>query len=96
MAEYAELLTAEQVVRVHEATLDAHARAMAYVRELLPQDNSARFSTDLDAEIRQKFPDLVAGDSRPPAGWKSPLPTSRSVRRRRTGRGRIRRHREGS
>jgi trimethylamine--corrinoid protein Co-methyltransferase len=47
--------------------LDAHARAMRYVWEILSADNPAVFSADVDAAIRATFEGLVAGDSRPPS-----------------------------
>jgi len=43
--------------------LDAHARAMRRVREILTRDNPAVFSPDVDARIRAEFEGLVAGDA---------------------------------
>lgn len=51
-------------------SLDAHARAMLRVREILSADNEAAFSPDVDAEIRATFEGLVAGDSQPPPSWR--------------------------
>jgi trimethylamine--corrinoid protein Co-methyltransferase len=44
--------------------LDAGARALRRVREILTRDNPAVFSPDLDTRIRVRFADLVAGDAR--------------------------------
>ena len=46
-----------------KGSLDAHARAMLRVREILRRDNPAFFSPDVDARIRAEFADLVAGDA---------------------------------
>jgi trimethylamine--corrinoid protein Co-methyltransferase len=46
-----------------KGALDAHARAMRRVREILTRDNPAVFSPDVDARIRAEFEDLVAGDA---------------------------------
>jgi trimethylamine--corrinoid protein Co-methyltransferase len=54
--------------------LDAQARAMQRVKEILSRDNSAAFSADLDARIRNEFPGMVAGDSVPPQGWQHVRP----------------------
>ncbi len=43
--------------------LDAQARAMQRVQEILSGDNPAAFSPDVDAQIHQMFEGLVAGDS---------------------------------
>lgn len=43
--------------------LDAQARAMQRVRDILTHDNPALFSLDVDARIRAEFEDLVAGDA---------------------------------
>jgi trimethylamine--corrinoid protein Co-methyltransferase len=43
--------------------LDAHARAMQRVREILASDNPAVFAPELDARIRAEFEGLVAGDA---------------------------------
>lgn len=43
--------------------LDAQARAMQRVRDILIRDNPAAFSPDVDARIRAKFAGLVAGDA---------------------------------
>jgi trimethylamine--corrinoid protein Co-methyltransferase len=43
--------------------LDAHARAMRRVREILTGDNPAVFSPDVDARIRAEFEGLVAGEA---------------------------------
>jgi trimethylamine--corrinoid protein Co-methyltransferase len=43
--------------------LDAHARAMQRVRDILTRDNPATFSPDVDARIRAEFEGLVAGDA---------------------------------
>ncbi len=53
-------------------SLDAQARAIRRVREILTRDNPAVFSPDVDARIRAEFEGLVAGDSLPPPGWKPP------------------------
>jgi trimethylamine--corrinoid protein Co-methyltransferase len=46
-----------------KGALDAHARAMRRVREILTRDNPAVFSPDVDARIRAEFEGLVAGDA---------------------------------
>jgi trimethylamine--corrinoid protein Co-methyltransferase len=43
--------------------LDAQARAMRRVHEILSQDNPAVFSPEVDARIRAAFEGLVAGDA---------------------------------
>lgn len=50
--------------------LDAQARAMQRVREILTRDNPAVFSPEVDARIRAAFEGLVAGDAVPPTGWR--------------------------
>jgi len=50
--------------------LDAQARAMKRVKEILTHDNPAVFSPEMDEKIRAAFPGIVAGDSLPPEGWK--------------------------
>jgi trimethylamine--corrinoid protein Co-methyltransferase len=47
--------------------LDAQARAMRRVRDILSRDNPAVFSPDLDARVRAHFAGMVAGDARPQA-----------------------------
>ena len=49
---------------------DSQARAMKRVRDILTRENSAVFSSDVDARIRAEFKGLVAGDSVPPSSWK--------------------------
>lgn len=46
---------------------DAHTRALAEAEKILTRDNPAVFSPEVDAKLRTRFKDLVAGD----AGWKS-------------------------
>ncbi|MBE9471640.1 MAG: trimethylamine methyltransferase family protein [Chloroflexi bacterium] len=46
-----------------EGALDAHARAMKRVHEILTRDNPAVFAPDVDARIRAEFEGLVAGDA---------------------------------
>jgi trimethylamine--corrinoid protein Co-methyltransferase len=43
--------------------LDAHARAMKRVREILTRDNPAVFSPEVDARIRAEFEGLVSGEA---------------------------------
>ena len=50
--------------------LDAGARAMKRVQEILTHDNPASLSPEIDTMVRAAFPGLVAGDSVPPQGWK--------------------------
>lgn len=45
--------------------LDAHARAMRRVHDILTGDNPATFSPDVDARIRAEFEDLVVGEAGP-------------------------------
>jgi trimethylamine--corrinoid protein Co-methyltransferase len=47
-----------------QGAMDAQARAMMRVREILTRDNPAVFSPDVDARIRTEFADLVAGEAR--------------------------------
>jgi trimethylamine--corrinoid protein Co-methyltransferase len=49
--------------------LDAQARALRRVKEILTRDNPAAFSLEMDALVRAEFPGMVAGDSVPPQGW---------------------------
>ena len=44
--------------------LDASARALQEAARILSADNPAVFSPEVDARIRQRFSDLVAGDAR--------------------------------
>ncbi len=50
--------------------LDAAARAMQQVRDILTRDNPAVFAPDVDARIRAEFVGIVPGDSEPPQGWR--------------------------
>jgi trimethylamine--corrinoid protein Co-methyltransferase len=54
--------------------LDAQARAIKKVKEILAHENPAAFSPEIDAKIRAAFPGIVAGDSVPPEGWKRAAP----------------------
>jgi trimethylamine--corrinoid protein Co-methyltransferase len=54
--------------------LDAGARALRKVKEILTRENPAAFSPEMDAMIRDAFPGLVAGDSVPPEGWHRAAP----------------------
>ena len=49
--------------------LDAHARAMLRVKDILSAANPAIFPPELEKRIRDEFPGLVAGDSTLPEGW---------------------------
>jgi trimethylamine--corrinoid protein Co-methyltransferase len=49
--------------------LDAQARAMRKVREILTRDHPSLISPDVDARVRAAFPDLPAGDCVPPKEW---------------------------
>ena len=64
-----------------KGALDAHARAMQRVRELLTRDNPAVFSPDVEAQIRAEFEGLVAGDSVPPPEWKQWAQQQQNTRR---------------
>jgi len=44
--------------------LDAHARALQEASRILTRDNPAVFSCEVDAKIRRRFTDLVAGDAK--------------------------------
>jgi len=73
---------------MERGSLDAQARAMLRVRDILTRDNPAVFSPDVDAQIRTEFEGLVAGDSAPPEGWEQesqPTRERRQTRRRRRG-----------
>jgi trimethylamine--corrinoid protein Co-methyltransferase len=56
--------------------LDAQARAMQRVKDILTRDNPAVFAPDVDARIRTEFAGMVAGDSHPPQGWKKVSPST--------------------
>jgi trimethylamine--corrinoid protein Co-methyltransferase len=71
-------------------SLDAQAKAMLRVREILTRDNPAVFSPDVDARIRAEFEGLVAGDSVAPPGWTAPQPARTRDRRNRRSRRRAR------
>jgi len=43
---------------------DVYTKAMAQVKEILTQDNPAVFDDAMDHQIRSRFKDMVAGDSR--------------------------------
>jgi trimethylamine--corrinoid protein Co-methyltransferase len=45
-----------------------HDRAMAEARRILAQPNEAVWDAELDAQIRARFSDLVAGDATPLEG----------------------------
>lgn len=49
--------------------LDAQARALRRVREILTRDSPGLFSPEVDARIRAEFKDLVFATLRPPEGW---------------------------
>jgi trimethylamine---corrinoid protein Co-methyltransferase len=49
--------------------LDSQARALQKARQILTRDNPVALSPELDAQLRQAFPGLVAGDAVPPDGW---------------------------
>lgn len=65
--------------------LDAQARAMRLVRDILTRDNPAVFSPEVEARIRAEFDGLAAGDAVPPPGWQPPAP-ARTRRERRGSR----------
>jgi trimethylamine---corrinoid protein Co-methyltransferase len=44
---------------------DIHSRALDEARRILSQTNPAVWDRDLDAAIRDRFPDIVAGDAVP-------------------------------
>jgi trimethylamine--corrinoid protein Co-methyltransferase len=47
---------------------DAHTRALAEAEKILTRDNPAVFSPEVDAKLRTRFKDLVAGDAVMPGG----------------------------
>lgn len=49
--------------------LDAQARAMQRVRDILTRDAPSLFSPDVDARLRAEFPAMVAASFEPPEGW---------------------------
>jgi trimethylamine---corrinoid protein Co-methyltransferase len=69
--------------------LDAHARALQKARQILTRPNPVSLSSELDAELRNAFPGLVAGNAMPPQGWPRAIP---SVIDEEDGRRRRRRH----
>jgi len=52
-----------------QGALDAQARAMKKVREILTADHPSLISPEQDARIRAIFPDLPAGECVPPKEW---------------------------
>lgn len=54
---------------LEEGALDAQARAMRRVREILTRDSPGLFSADVDARLRAEFKGLVTAELTPPAGW---------------------------
>ncbi len=52
-----------------QGALDAQARAMKKVREILTVDHPSFISPEQDARIRAIFPDLPAGECVPPKEW---------------------------
>ena len=77
---------------LERGALDAQARAMQRVKDILTRDNPAVFAPEVDARIRARFADLVAGDSRPPEGWHR---TPAAAQAAESGRRRRRRRRSG-
>jgi trimethylamine--corrinoid protein Co-methyltransferase len=68
--------------------LDAQARAMRRVRDILTRDAPGFFSPEVDARLRAEFPDLGPGLMVPPAGWtREAAPLSARERRRRRAEG---------
>jgi trimethylamine--corrinoid protein Co-methyltransferase len=55
---------------IERGGLDAQARAMKRVKDILTRENPAVLPADIDEKIRAAFPGIVAGDSVPPEGWK--------------------------
>ncbi len=49
--------------------LDAQARAMQRVRDILTREAPSLFSPEVDARLRAEFAGLVAADYAPPEGW---------------------------
>ncbi len=66
---------------VEKGALDAQARAMQQVQDILTHNNLVVFSADVEARIRAEFENLVAGDSKPPPGWTRPQPARKRERR---------------
>jgi trimethylamine--corrinoid protein Co-methyltransferase len=65
--------------------LDAHARALVRAKRLMAEPNPHALAPEVDARIRSRFDDLVAGDSLPVESWKALLaerPRERRTRRR--------------
>jgi len=50
------------------SSLDAQARAMDALRQILGRKNQAVFSPEIEARIRAEFPEMVPGDSKLPEG----------------------------
>ena len=50
-------------------SLDAQARAMDVLRNILGRQNQAAFSPEVEAGIRSEFPEMVPGNSKLPEGW---------------------------
>lgn len=52
-----------------KGALDTHARAMARAREILLKPSACGFTADVEARIRQEFPEMVSGNLEKPQGW---------------------------
>ncbi|MBL7163939.1 MAG: trimethylamine methyltransferase family protein [Anaerolineales bacterium] len=52
-----------------DGSLDAQARAMDELRQILGRQNQAAFSPEIEARIRAEFPEMPPGDSKLPEGW---------------------------
>jgi trimethylamine--corrinoid protein Co-methyltransferase len=63
-----------------EGRKSAHDRAMERARAILTKKNTYAIAADVDARVRAGLPNLVAGDSRPPAGWTPPKVQRRARR----------------
>jgi trimethylamine--corrinoid protein Co-methyltransferase len=59
-----------------KGALDAQARAMKRVREILAKEAPVLISPEVDAQIRAEFPDLVSGELEIPAAWRSSVEAS--------------------
>lgn len=52
-----------------KGSLDAQARAMQHVREILAKETPDLISPEVDAQIRTEFEGIVSGDLEMPKGW---------------------------
>lgn len=75
---------------------DVQSRAMQRVKNILTHENTADFSPDVDARLREEFLGMVSGQSTPPEGWKKAAGSAGGTRPSREDRRRRRQQAENS